>query len=727
MNEPHAEAQGAAGFADSDGVTIVDLAKSIWRRKHWVAGPLVVLLALTFAYVSTLASRYTSEADILIEDTQSVFARAEGEKPERAPPDPQDIESHVQLLNARDLAASVVRELKLAELPEFDFLKKGMSLPKRLMVLIGVVRDPRLLSAEERAMKAYYGRLTVDKLENSRVIAVRFTSTDPVLAAKVANAIADNYIALQLDAERQSTLQAAQWLGEQVGELRKNLETAEAKVEEYKSLNGLLRGVGESSLTIQQLSELNSQLIVARTQRAEAQARAQTIRELIRSGGDLSSASEVLSSQLIQRLLEQQVTLRRSIAELSPTLLPQHPRMRELNAELVDLKRQIRGEAEKVAVGLENEARVAGARENAIRQSLNALKQEAEKANVHEVELRALEREARAQRDLLETFLARFREASARNDRQSLAATARIVSRAMVSNEPSYPMKGPILAVVAIVTLIVSIGVIASMEITRAMRGEWPAVRLVPQPQVVDANLQPGAAVPAVAKEPAARAVSGPAGADAQSFPEPVRALARLLIERAAAEGSVRLLVTTPQRQTRDNFTAVNLARLLTAMNIPTVLIDANLRTPHIADQLGISDVPGLSELLSGTSSFADVIRRDPGSRLHVISAGAQQFDPMPLIGADRVERVFDALEGSYRFILIDSPPVMLSPETRALTSHADIAVLVGDSLPGAQRLIERAREMISDKDQGPIDVVVAKPEVARPIEGGSNDDLRVA
>lgn len=728
MNESQAEARHGAGFADSDGVTIVDLAKSAWRRKLWILGVLAAVLALTFVYLSTLTPRYTSEANILIEDTQSVFARAEGEMPDRAQPDTQDIESHIQLLNARDLAASVIKELELTELPEFDVLKKGMSLPKRLLVMAGVVRDPRLLSAEERAMKVYYDRLSVEKLEESRVIAVRFTSKDPVLAAKVANAIADNYIAMQLDAKRQSTVQAAQWLGEQVGELRKNVEEAEARVEEYKSENGLLRGAGDSSLTIQQLSELNSQLIVARTARAEAQARAQTIRELIRSGGDLSSASEVLNSPLIQRLLEQQVTLRRSIAELSPTLLPQHPRMRELNAELADLKRQIRAEAEKIAIGLENEARVAGARENAIRQSLNALKQEAETANVHEVELRALEREARAQRDLLESFLARYREASARNDRQSLAATARIVSRAMVSNEPSFPKKGPILAIVAIATLIAAIGAIASMEIMRAMQGEQPATRFVPQPQVVAAGRKPQpVAAPEEVEEPAVRAVPVPAATDAQSYPEPVKELANLLIDRAAEEGSVRLLITTPQRQTRDNYTAVNLARLLTAMNIPTVLIDANLRTPHTAEQLGISDVPGLAELLSGTSSFADVIRRDPGSRLHVISAGAQQFDPMPLIGADRVERVFDALEGSYRFILIDSPAVMLSPETRALTDHADIAVLVGDSLPGAQRLIEKARDMITDKDDSPIDVVVAKPEVAQPVNGGSNDDLRVA
>ncbi|MDP2619666.1 MAG: polysaccharide biosynthesis tyrosine autokinase, partial [Hyphomicrobiales bacterium] len=537
-----------------------------------------------------------------------------------------------------------------------------------------------------------------------------------------------NYIAMQLDSKRQSTVEAAQWLGDQVGELRRKVEEAEAKVEEYKRVNGLLRGVGDSSLTIQQLSELNSQLIVARTQRAEAQARAQTIRELIRSGGELSSASEVLSSPLIQRLLEQQVTLRRSIAELSPTLLPQHPRMRELTAELDDFKQQIRVEAEKVAVGLENEARVAGARENAIRSSLNALKQEAEKANVHEVELRALEREARAQRDLLESFLGRYREANARNDRQALAATARIVSRAMVSNEPSFPMKGSILAIVGIATLLVSIGVIASMEIVRATRGEWPVPKFVSQPQVLDIKVGPLAAAQATAAEETSHIVSAAAGLDAQSFPEAVRALARTLIERAGKESGKRVLMTTPQRQTRDNFAAVNLARLLTALDVPTVLVDANLRAPHIAQQLGISDVPGLSELLSGNSSFADVIRRDPGSRLHLICAGAQQFDPMLLMSADRVERVLDALGGSYRFVLIDSPPVMLSPETRALIDHVDVAVLVGDTLPGAQRLVERAREMISDQDNGPIEVVVAAPEVAHLIKDGFGDgDRRVA
>lgn len=725
MHESHADATDSAEIADGDGVTIVDLAKSIWRRKHWIIGPLVVSLALTYVYLNLLTPRYASEADILVEDTHAVFAPSQDQPVERTSPDTRDIESHVQLLNARDLAATVIRELKLTERPEFDFLYDGMSLPRRFLVLTGVVRDPRLLSPEERAMKVFFSRLSIEKLSNSRVIAVRFASANPALAARVANSVADNYIAMQLDSKRQSTVEAAQWLGDQVGQLRRKVEEAEAKVEAYKGVNGLLRGASDSSLTIEQLSELNSQLIAAGTRRAEAQARAQAIRELIRSGGDLGSASEVLSSQPIQRLLERQATLARSIAELSPTLLPQHPRMRDLNAEMEDLKRKIRAEAEKVAVGLENQARVAGGRESAIRARLAALKQEAQKANVHEVALQALERDARAQRDLLESFLARYREASARNDRQALAPTARIVSRAMVSNEPSFPMKGSILAIVGIATLLVSIGVIASMEIATASRGEWPVPKFVSQPQVFDIKVEPVAAMPSPATE---KIVKAPVGLDAQSFPEPVRNLARALIKRAGGGSGKRVLITTPQRQTRENFAAVNLARLLTAMDVPTLLVDANLRAPHIAQQLGISDVPGLNELLSGDSSFAEVIRRDPGSRLHLICAGAQQFDPMPLLSAERIERVFDALGGNYRFVLINSPPVMLSPETRVLTDHVDLAVLVGDTLPGAQRLVGRARDMIIDRGNRPIHVVEAAPEAAALITDCRGDgDRRVA
>jgi uncharacterized protein involved in exopolysaccharide biosynthesis len=352
--------------AGENGLALSALIKGVWGNKRWIFGPLAVVLAMAYLAVNAVSPRFTSEASILIEDNRSVFARPNGEGQGGSALDAETVASQVQLLLSRDLAAHVVRELRLTELKEFDYLKGGISLPKRLLVAMGIARDPRLLTAEERAIKSYYDKISVFKVSTSRVIAVRFTSKNPELAAKIANAIADQYIALQLEAGRQSTVRAAEWLGEQVSELRSRVEEAEARVERFRSANGLLRGSGDASLTSQQLSELNSELIRAETARAEAHARAETIRQSVRAGGDLSGNAEVMNSQLIQRLLEQQVTLKRRIAELRPTLLPQHPRMRELMAELSDLKLQIRGEAEKIALGLESQARIAGAREKAV-------------------------------------------------------------------------------------------------------------------------------------------------------------------------------------------------------------------------------------------------------------------------------------------------------------------------------------------------------------------------
>ena len=721
--EPPGTGTHARSAAPDGSLAIQDLLAAIWRHKGWVAVPLILVLTLSYVALTRVDPVYTSEANILVEDTQSVFSRPSGERIEtQSQPDRQTVESHVQLLMARDLALSVVRELELTKRPEFDPLHKGLSLVTRLFVIAGIKRDPRLLTPEERALKVYYDNLSVYKLGESRVIAVVFSSNDPELAAKIANTVADSYIALQVDARRASTVQAAEWLGVQVSELRKQVEEAEAKVEDFKNDKGLVRGSNDAPLIAQQLSELNSQLILAKTQRAEAQARAQTIRELLRSGRDLSGAAEVVNSQHIQRLLEQQVTISRRIAELTPTLLPQHPRMRELNAELAGLKTQIRQQALKLADGLENEAQVAGARENAIRASLNELKQDAERLSEHEVELRALEREARAQRELLEALLSRFREATARDTGSASPAAARIISRATVSHDPSFPAVGPTLALIAMATLLLTVGSIVSLEILSFMRSIPPQPAAGSQVVVVPQPVQAASGAPFVATDggqlqPRQRFRELLDGA--RSFNPAVREMAEQILARKVAEGCARVLVTSPQRQTRENAAALNMGRLMAALGGKTILIDANMRTPRLAEQMDMAATPGLADMLSGEASFADVIRRDPKSGLHIIVAGNPVQDPMPLLTGERIERVFDALEGGYSIILVDAPPVMLSPETRELSRHADTAVLVGDTLPGAQRLIEKARDVILAQNEFPVDVLVADPEISDPAPVG--------
>ena len=163
-----------------------------------------------------------------------------------------------------------------------------------------------------------------------------------------------------------------------------------------------------------------------------------------------SNSSDVANSELIRRLSEQRVTLRAQLAEQSSTLLPQHPRIKEMRAQIADLDQQIRAEGERLVRSLENEAKVAGARLETLSANLDQFKRQTASTSDQDVQLRALEREAKAQRDLFESYLAKYREATARDSIAAAPADARIISRAVISNMPYFPKKMPIVLIAAL-------------------------------------------------------------------------------------------------------------------------------------------------------------------------------------------------------------------------------------------------------------------------------------
>src|SRR6185437_5058850 len=212
--------------------------------------------------------------------------------------------------------------------------------------------------------------------------------------------------------------------------------------------------------------ELNTQLNNARALKSDAEAKAGLIRQMLQSGRPIE-ASEVLNSELMRRLSEQRVTLRAQLAEQSSTLLDNHPRIKELKAQLADLDRQIREEAGKISRSLENDARIASGRVDGLSHSLDQLKKEATSSNGDDVKLRALEREAKAERDLLESYLAKYREATTRENIDAAPTDGRIISRGIVSNTPAYPKKLPIVLIATLATLMLTAGYIATGELLR--------------------------------------------------------------------------------------------------------------------------------------------------------------------------------------------------------------------------------------------------------------------
>src|ERR1700687_3884746 len=467
VSKPAPASYKPAAASESGDLDLRALAQTLVHNRGWIIVPTVLAAVLSIAAVNLVTPRYKSEARILIDGRENVFLRPNGERnEERTSLDAEAVTSQVQLLLSRDLAREIIRKNKLAERPEFDPVLQGISPLKSLLALIGIGRDPFSLTPEERVLDAYYDRFTAYAVDKSRVIVIEFQSHDPELAARVANSIADGYLVLQQGARQDQAKSATLWLSGEFESLRKKVADAESRAEDFRSKSSLFVGTNNTTLSNQQMGELNTQLNNARALKSDAESKARLIREMLQSGKPIES-SDVVNSELIRRLSEQRVTLRGQLAEQSSTLLDNHPRIKELKAQLAALDRQICDEASKLSRSLDNDARIASGRVEGLSASLEQLKKQATSTNGNDVQLRALEREAKAQRDLLESYLAKYREANTRENIDAVPADGRIISRATVSNTPAYPKKLPIVLIATLAMLMLSAGAIATGELLR--------------------------------------------------------------------------------------------------------------------------------------------------------------------------------------------------------------------------------------------------------------------
>lgn len=630
-------------FSDVDLRTIW---QAIVRKRMWIIVPTAFAFGLSLLAVNMITPRYKSEARILIDGRENFFLRPTGERTEeRGSLDAEAVTSQVQLLLSRDLAREVIKENKLAELPEFDPVLRGVSPLRTLLALFGIGRDPFKMTPEERVLEAYYERLTAYAVDKSRVMVIEFLSRDPELAARVTNSIADGYLVLQQAARQNQAKSASQWLLVEIESLRKKVADAEARVEEFRSKSNLFVGTNNTTLSNQQLGELNTQLNNARALKSDAESKARLIREMLQSGRPIE-ASEVLNSELVRRLSEQRVTLRAQLAEQSSTLLGGHPRIKELKAQIADIDRQIRDEASKISRSLENDARIASARADGLNGSLDQLKRQATSNNGQDVQLRALEREAKAQRDLLESYLAKYREATTRENIDAVPADGRIISRAIVSNTPAYPKKLPTVLIATMAMLMLTAGYIATGELLRMTAPRPVSGGLIPVAPVHDTHPQMPAGITEIER------------------------LADML--RHGGDSARKITVIGAHQDEGVTLTALTLARLL-SRGSKVVLVDLAMESPTLAAVSSDPSAPGLTELMQGAASFGEIITKDRLSGVHIVGAGRNAAQ-RELLQLPRINLAIDALSRAYDHVVLDAGTASdLPASVIAAQSHAVI------------------------------------------------------
>jgi len=670
---------GVSGNQDVD-IDLGQLVRAVWERRLKVVAITLIGAGVAFAGAKMIAPKYRGETRLLIEQRAPAFANTQTSDATAGPLlDELNIASQVQLLQSADLIKKVINSEKLYELPEFDEAANGSALTD-ILVALHLKKNPAENPPEERVIDAFTERLQVFQVPGSRVIGINFTSKDPKLAARIPNAMASVYLATQSGAKLASNSEATRWLEPEIESLRQKVNDAEQKVAEYRAQHGLLPTNGGSNFPTQQLNDISAELTRVRGEKANAEARAQAVRNALSSGEASDTLPDIMNSQSMQRLKGTESGLQSQISDLSTSLLNNHPRLRSLRAQLADIKTQIRAETQKILTSIENESKVADLRATELERQSGALQQNSAKAGEDEVGLNALQREANAQRQLLETYLVRYREAASRADSNSSPADARVVSKAIQPVDPYFPKVVPIVIVAAFATLIITSIVIMLAELFsgRALRPLGPALpvaRIEEEETVI-------VAAPAKTKRAVAPSMLS-APAEEPETEEPAVAV-EAVEENEFSIGSVADYLTGSRAPlaiaispTGDDGSAatVALARRLAASGQRAILVDmtgSGYPTAMMAEDL---EAPGVTDLLCGEAAFGDTIHGDRSSDAHLIPQGTSDVRKA-MRGADRLSLLLDALMSAYDIVIVECGAADVAGVSR-LTRSKDVEIIL--------------------------------------------------
>lgn len=728
--DPSPPSSGGPG-GPGEGLAVGQIGGVLRRSWAWIAVPTLLAALGAGVFVQVVTPRYTGEAKVLLESRDPSFARNAAERAEQAQPiDEQAVASQVQVAMSRDLAREAIRRLKLIGNPEFDPQAEAASPIRRTLMLLGLASSPMERAPEDRILDTYFDHLLVYPAGKSRILTVEFRSRDPELAAQGANTVAELYLDSLAAASVDTARYASTWLGNNIETLRSRVAEAEAQVEAFRAKNGLIGASGTAAtapLSSQQLAELSSQLSQARTVSADLTTRAKLLKDMIKEGRAFE-IPDVANNELIRRTVESRMAMRAQLALESRTLLPAHPRIKELTAQVQDLESQIKAAAERVVRTLENDAKIANARVESLRATVEGQQDIVAKGNSSEVQLRALEREAKSQRQQLESYLTRYREAAARDAENASPADARVISRAVVPDLPSFPKKLPIVAFATILTCLLASAAVVGRHLLvtppgpgggrfeddgetyaqaapRAASGEPPR-DFYPEPE------------PASRRRPAHEPFYGPVypASAAERF-APAMAFAHSLRATATVHHPVFASPAPPGAETpshrdgeganvppKSSASSADLSGLIVRLQQGGVRQDGKTAkggcvlvvetaqaengsglTADLARLLGsrglilLVDVngaaggysePGLTDLVAGAADFPEVIQPVRGSRLHTVKRGFAPLDVL-LEEPQGLAISFNALSQSYDWVLCRL-------DTSAGRAAADLVTAVG-------------------------------------------------
>ncbi len=694
---------------------LFDIINTLWLKRKLLITFTLFFTILSTVFIHKITPLYTASTQLLIGNNSTKVIDIE-EVISRSFNDDSAVIGEMEVIKSREIAQAVINELNLGQYPEFNpslrppnFISKfnlSNFLPSFLKEKAGLVRvDTRTQEEKQEAEKtalidAFLSRLSVVQVKRSQVVTISYQSENPKLAAKAANAVADKYILGQLQAKFNATKKATDWLNDQLSELKLKVAASEHAVEQYRKTHVLLEVNKETELTQEQLSQINIQLIIARSEYAQAQAKYQQIEAISSSGREIDSVSEVLNSLLISGLRQQESQVQRKYSEMLVELGQRHPKMQQITAELADIQSKIHTEIQKIAMGFRNNMEIAKAREESLMSSMKQIEEQITRNNENQVQLNALEREADANKTLFETFLSRFKETTSTQGIEQ--ADARVISFAPTPLAPSSPRTVLLTIDSFVIALISGVLLIFTLSILN------PTIR-TPE-KVLDTFKIPTIGVIPKLTHPIKSINDSIFINPKLHLSEAINSI-RISLDLLKSDTQGKsVLITSSMIGEGKSILSVLLAAHSAISGQKVVLVDTNFLNPTINKLFKLdSNRLGLTDLISNSDlRIDDVLYIEPKTGLKILARGKANFaNSIDLFASKRMQDILNELRQNNTLTILDSPSVMTAPDSRILSTLVDKTVLVLQWNSTPRRAISTAINQLTKNNSNNIGGIV--------------------
>lgn len=691
--------------ADS-AIGLKDILIVLRREWRWPVYGCLIGLIVAVAYIIAQPTLYSSNARILVDRSLNRYLQT-NKIIDQPTLDQAELESQIHILSSETIVLPVIRAMNLSRDSEFvgppsalgpKMLWKAGELLKGVRQYLGWQDGadvPSEDTLERIVVDSFLKRLSVYREDVASVITVAFQSDHPDKAAKIANAVADTYLATSMEAKSKTTKIASEWLQERLTALKVQAIDADRALQNYKIANNLVE-VDKGLKSSDQLASLNNQLNNARMAMAEAKARFERIKHTISEGVPSATVTDALNNSIIVRLRTQYLDLAAKASEIEARVGPGHLAVTKLHERMSELLISIRAEEQRLAGSYASEYEIAKARESEVAIAISKMVGDAKTKSQAEVTMRDIESSADTFRQLYGSFLQKFQEMSASQTQAIATPDARILTRATAALHKNSRKASAVLAGSLMLGLFLGAGAALAREFTADVFRTPNVVRDVTGVHcvmlpTVDANRK--LAMPfrrsksqlieeVVLNEPYSR------------FTESLRGI-KVLINTAHADHDVKVVgVVSSVPKEGKTVIAANLAALMVATTgVRTLVIDCDLHLRLLTARLAPDAREGLIEALADPSRLASLVHKRAASGLDVLPCVLSSRIPnsAELLGSPQMEQLLTAARKIYDYIIVEIPPIMSVVDVMMIERFIDRFIFVVEWGQTSRSLVQEA------------------------------------